>query len=147
MDNYIQHHGVKGQRWGVRKYVDEQGNLTGLGKKKYAEKERAQKAKIESKASKQSYEQEKRLREQSARHEKARRNGRVLATAALAVIGTTLAKKVFNNITANKIKMENARALNERKGTAMSNFKPYIGVKTTPAQMKEYNNIRKGLLK
>lgn len=32
--NYIQHHGVKGQRWGVRRYQNKDGSLTSAGKKR-----------------------------------------------------------------------------------------------------------------
>ena len=32
--NYIQHHGVKGQRWGVRRYQNADGSLTSAGKKR-----------------------------------------------------------------------------------------------------------------
>ena len=32
---YLSHHGIKGQRWGVRRYQNEDGTLTSLGKKKY----------------------------------------------------------------------------------------------------------------
>lgn len=31
----IEHYGVKGQRWGVRKYQNKDGTLTALGKKRY----------------------------------------------------------------------------------------------------------------
>ena len=34
--NYIQHHGTKGQRWGVRRYQNKDGSLTDAGKKRYA---------------------------------------------------------------------------------------------------------------
>lgn len=30
--DYLEHHGIKGQRWGVRRFQDESGALTGLGK-------------------------------------------------------------------------------------------------------------------
>ena len=34
-DNYLAHYGVKGQRWGIRKYQNEDGSLTQLGKEHY----------------------------------------------------------------------------------------------------------------
>lgn len=34
--NYIAHHGIKGQRWGIRRYRNDDGSLTDLGKKRYA---------------------------------------------------------------------------------------------------------------
>mgnify|MGYP003508559857 CR=1 FL=1 len=33
-DNYLEHHGVKGQKWGVRRYQKKDGSLTALGKAK-----------------------------------------------------------------------------------------------------------------
>lgn len=34
-NNYLTHHGVKGQKWGVRRYQNPDGSLTAAGKKKY----------------------------------------------------------------------------------------------------------------
>lgn len=34
-DNYLQHFGVKGMKWGVRRYQNSDGSLTNAGKKKY----------------------------------------------------------------------------------------------------------------
>lgn len=34
-DGYLAHHGIKGQRWGVRRYQNEDGTLTNAGKKHY----------------------------------------------------------------------------------------------------------------
>ena len=33
---YISHHGILGQKWGVRRYQNEDGTLTDTGKKRYA---------------------------------------------------------------------------------------------------------------
>lgn len=33
--NEIQHHGIKGQRWGVRRFQNKNGTLTAKGKKRY----------------------------------------------------------------------------------------------------------------
>ncbi len=35
----IYHHGIKGMRWGIRKYQNEDGTLTPAGKKRYAKEE------------------------------------------------------------------------------------------------------------
>lgn len=38
-DMELRHHGVKGQRWGVRRYQNKDGTLTAAGKKHYSESE------------------------------------------------------------------------------------------------------------
>lgn len=35
VDDYLQHHGIKGQRWGVRRFQNEDGTLTDAGKRRY----------------------------------------------------------------------------------------------------------------
>lgn len=37
MNTYICHHGIKGQKWGVRRYQNKDGSLTPEGKKRYSE--------------------------------------------------------------------------------------------------------------
>ena len=37
-DDYLCHHGIKGQKWGVRRYQNEDGSLTPLGYKRYGYK-------------------------------------------------------------------------------------------------------------
>lgn len=40
---YLVHHGIKGQRWGVRRFQNEDGTLTELGKKRYSTVEELEK--------------------------------------------------------------------------------------------------------
>ncbi len=37
MENELYHHGIKGQRWGVRRFRNEDGTLTNAGKRRYGE--------------------------------------------------------------------------------------------------------------
>lgn len=34
-DDYLEHHGIKGQKWGVRRFENKAGHLTAAGKKRY----------------------------------------------------------------------------------------------------------------
>lgn len=37
MENCLQHHGIKGQKWGRRRYQNKNGTLTPAGKKRYGD--------------------------------------------------------------------------------------------------------------
>lgn len=46
MEDYLEHYGVQGQKWGVRRFQNEDGTLTALGRKRYgSEKMKAYKEK------------------------------------------------------------------------------------------------------
>lgn len=36
-DDYLAHHGIKGQKWGVRRYQNDDGSLTAEGREKYGQ--------------------------------------------------------------------------------------------------------------
>lgn len=36
-DVYLVHHGIKGMKWGVRRFQNEDGSLTSAGKKRYSD--------------------------------------------------------------------------------------------------------------
>jgi len=36
-NNYLAHHGIKGQKWGIRRFQNEDGSLTSAGKQRYKE--------------------------------------------------------------------------------------------------------------
>lgn len=38
VSNYIYHHGIKGMKWGIRRFQNKNGSLTPAGKKRYGEK-------------------------------------------------------------------------------------------------------------
>lgn len=38
-NNELVHHGIKGQKWGVRRYQNEDGTLTSAGKERYSDNE------------------------------------------------------------------------------------------------------------
>ena len=35
MENYLEHYGVQGQKWGIRRFQNKDGTLTELGRKRY----------------------------------------------------------------------------------------------------------------
>ena len=41
-NNYLCHHGIKGQKWGVRRFQKKDGSLTAAGKKRYSDDDRTE---------------------------------------------------------------------------------------------------------
>lgn len=69
----LYHHGVKGQRWGFRRYQNADGSLTPAGKKRYGTKanfEKVQKAKLVAKGKDPKTQREKAREKANARTEK-----------------------------------------------------------------------------
>ena len=105
-EDYLAHHGVKGQQWGIRRYQNPDGSLTPEGREKYGESQRGYEARKMYKAGPITKEQRRegtkakniigkidnvmnlgfgrRMREFEQRHKK----GIAAATAALGIAGT-----------------------------------------------------------
>lgn len=41
-ESYLAHHGIKGQKWGIRRYQNEDGSLTAAGEKRYRKEQKRQ---------------------------------------------------------------------------------------------------------
>lgn len=60
-NNYIYHFGIKGQRWGVRRFENEDGSLTAAGKKRYGIDENGNQSKEGKKLQKQEVKNQKKI--------------------------------------------------------------------------------------
>ena len=58
-DHYISHHGIQGQKWGLRRYQNPDGTLTEEGKRRYTKITEKQRRKEEKRAAKEAKRREK----------------------------------------------------------------------------------------
>ena len=46
-ETYLVHHGIKGMKWGVRRYRNEDGSLTPAGKRRYERNEKVRQRELD----------------------------------------------------------------------------------------------------
>ena len=81
-EDFIAHHGTKGQRWGIRRYQNADGSLTPAGRKRYMKSYRFR---------------QKYLREQAKRLEEERRRSETLQQRKARLMKSTDAEEIFKN--------------------------------------------------
>ena len=81
-EDFIAHHGTKGQRWGIRRYQNADGSLTPAGRKRYMKSNRFR---------------QKYLREQAKRLEEERRRSETLQQRKARLMKSTDAEEIFKN--------------------------------------------------
>lgn len=84
----VWHYGIKGQKWGIRRFQDEDGTLTAAGKKRYSESGKAEK-KSDKKDSKQKIDEESKKKKWST--------GKKIAVAAAALVAAYAAYKFVDS--------------------------------------------------
>lgn len=84
----VWHYGIKGQKWGIRRFQDEDGTLTSAGKKRYSESGEAEK-KADKKDSKQKIDEESKKKKWST--------GKKIAVAAAALVAAYAAYKFVDS--------------------------------------------------
>lgn len=122
MDNELQHFGIKGMKWGVRRYQNKDGSLTPAGKKRYDESDEE--------------------REEREKKEKSKKTKAKVATAAVATaaVATTAAmnkdkiKKGVDFVNANK------PPKGEKKETTVDDYKESL--KKTQSADKALQGIK-----
>ena len=102
-EDYLAHHGIKGMKWGIRRFQNPDGTYTIAGRKRYgigdAEKEAQRKAKAKAKAAKQ------KAREESKALRAKRASERRIAKAAHG----DASKRLLNKLTDEELKAVNDR--------------------------------------
>ena len=123
MDNELQHFGIKGMKWGVRRYQNKDGSLTPAGKKRYDESDE---------------EREEREKKEKSKKTKAKVATAAVATAAVATTAAAMnkdkIKKGMEFVNANK------PSKGEKKETTVEDYKE--GLKKTQSADKALQGIK-----
>ena len=131
----LTHHGIKGQKWGQRRFQNEDGTWTAAGKERYgddgdsgANKQKLSYAKNDVRAAKNAYRQAKKdFRNSPEQKAKRAANAKKALKIGAAVVGTALvaygAYKINSNIQANKREQQRAAEFARKMKQGKETFK------------------------
>ena len=106
----LYHHGIKGQRWGVRRFQNRDGSLTTSGRTRY----------VENKGQKPYF--------QMTANERAKEHAKIAAITGVASLAAPVAASVAGNIIGNRGKKYAVPAVNDFGKTISTSLKLYSGV-------------------
>ena len=125
MSDYIYHHGVKGQKWGIRRFQKKDGSLTPAGIKRYSDSERRAQMKNIAKRRNVKFESDRKIAEYASQSVASRTAGIVAKTASMAVLKTAFTGEKIGPDTIKEIATASAMKIAEQELRAMSVSKKY----------------------
>lgn len=125
MSRYIKHHGIKGQKWGVRRYQNKDGSLTSAGKKRYNDSERREQMKKIAKRKDVKFSSDRKTAEYASKSIASRTASTVAKTASIEVLKTAFSGGKLGPDTIKQIATNSAMTIVEQELRAMSVSKKY----------------------
>ena len=125
MSDYIKHHGIKGQKWGVRRYQNKDGSLTPAGNKRYSDSERRGQMKKIAKRKNVKFDSDRKTAEYASKNIASRTAGVVAKTASIEVLKTAFTGGKLGPDTIKQIATNSAMNIAEQELRAMSVSKKY----------------------
>lgn len=115
-DNELYHHGIKGQKWGVRRYVNSDGTLTLEGKQRYGSIENFYASRQGQKLAKQNAGNQDQSASRSSRVKRGVKIGAAIVGAGLLAYGAYKAHSVFSDAYRSNITNIGKRAIETLEG-------------------------------
>ena len=125
MSNYIKHHGIKGMKWGVRRFQNKDGSLTPAGNKRYSDSERRAQMKKIAKRKNVKFDSDRKTAEYASKNIASRTADTVAKTAAIEVLKTAFTGGKLGPDTIKQIATNSAMNIAEQELRAMSVSKKY----------------------